>query len=64
MIKVLILINKFYYEYFLGRKTDAWHAIDPITGIKQHRLTMDGVESMCPPIDKKNLFFYIGRTGK
>lgn len=47
----------------LGRKQDVWHAIDPDTGIKQHQLTMDGIETMCPPIDKRNAPVYIGRTG-
>lgn len=47
---------------YVGRKQDVWHAIDPATGIKQHSLTMDGIESMCPPVDNKNKFFYMGRT--
>jgi len=24
---------------------------------------MDGIETMCPPMDKENAPFYIGRTG-
>ena len=49
---------------FQGHKQDVWHAIDPETGVKQHQLTMDGIENMCPPMDKKNSPFYIGRTGR
>ena len=25
---------------------------------------MDGIETMCPPMNKENAPFYIGRTGK
>lgn len=48
--------------FYVGRKQDVWYAIDPETGVKQHRLSMDGIESMCPPLNKRNAPFYIGRT--
>eukprot|EP00111_Clytia_hemisphaerica_P015843 TCONS_00046798-protein len=47
---------------YVGRKQDVWHAIDPETGIKRHQLTMDGIETMCPPMNQENAPFYIGRT--
>ncbi|XP_065660136.1 serine/threonine-protein kinase/endoribonuclease IRE1 isoform X2 [Hydra vulgaris] len=46
---------------YVGQKQDVWYAVDPLTGIKHHRLTMDGIDHMCPPIEKQSLF-YIGRT--
>ena len=52
------------FNYFIqGRKQDVWYAIDPETGIKRQKLTMDGVETMCPPMNQENAPFYIGRTG-
>lgn len=47
---------------YVGRKQDVWYAIDPETGVKRHQLTMDGIETMCPPMNKENAPVYIGRT--
>ncbi|XP_065065505.1 serine/threonine-protein kinase/endoribonuclease IRE1-like [Rhopilema esculentum] len=47
---------------YVGRKQDVWFAIDPVTGQKQRKLTMDGIGSMCPPMGQMNAPLYIGRT--
>ncbi|XP_078689374.1 serine/threonine-protein kinase/endoribonuclease IRE1-like [Branchiostoma floridae x Branchiostoma belcheri] len=45
---------------YTGRKTDTWYAIDPVTGIKQQKLTMEGTDRVCPSSDASTLF--LGRT--
>ena len=51
------------YFVFLGRKQDVWLAVDPETGEKRRKLTMDGIGKMCPPMGQMNAPLYIGRTG-
>ena len=50
--------------FIVGKKQDVWYAIDPETGQKKQRLSMDGLEQMCPHnIQDERPQFYLGRTG-
>jgi len=48
----------------VGKKSDVWLAIDPITGTKLHTISNDGVvSSTCPVADTLQRAIYIARTG-
>ena len=47
----------------LGRKQDVWIAVDPESGQKRRRMSMDGIGKMCPPMGQIDAPLYIGRTG-
>ena len=50
---------------YVGKKSDVWLAIDPITGTKLHTISNDGVvSSTCPVADTLQRAIYIARTGK
>ena len=40
-----------------------WIAVDPETGQKRRRMSMDGIGKMCPPMGQIDAPLYIGRTG-
>jgi len=47
---------------YVGRKQDVWIAVDPETGQKRRRMSMDGIGKMCPPMGQIDAPLYIGRT--